>query len=118
MYGVGVDHEPSYLALHRSGELAERARRALSLLDGHCTVCPRLCSVDRLSDQPGLCKAAATRSSPLTTTTSERRMFSAGAAARERSSSAAATCAASSARTTTSLGSSRASERRRGGSHP
>src|ERR687885_1128844 len=49
--------EPSYLALHRSGELVDRARRALALLDGgRCTVCPRLCKVDRLSDQPGLCK--------------------------------------------------------------
>ena len=49
--------EPSYLALHRSGALAERAGRALALLDGgRCSVCPRLCKVDRLSDQPGLCK--------------------------------------------------------------
>jgi putative pyruvate formate lyase activating enzyme len=56
MYGTAVDYEPSYLALHRSGELVERARRALALLDGHCTVCPRLCTVDRLSDQPGLCQ--------------------------------------------------------------
>ncbi len=56
MHAPVVAHEPSYLELHRSGELAERARRALALLDGRCTVCPRLCSVDRLSDQPGLCK--------------------------------------------------------------
>jgi putative pyruvate formate lyase activating enzyme len=56
MHGAAVDHEPSYLALHRSGELADRAHRALALLDGRCTVCPRLCSVDRLNDQPGLCK--------------------------------------------------------------
>ena len=49
--------DPSYLALHRSGALAERAGRALALLDGgRCFVCPRLCKVDRLSDQPGLCK--------------------------------------------------------------
>jgi putative pyruvate formate lyase activating enzyme len=50
----GVD--PSYLALHRSGELAERVERGLALLDGHCVVCPRLCKVDRLADQPGLCR--------------------------------------------------------------
>src|SRR5215211_6006217 len=49
--------EPPYLALHRSGELADRARRALALLGGErCLVCPRLCKVDRLADQPGLCK--------------------------------------------------------------
>ena len=47
---------PSYLALHRSGELAERADRALSLLSAPCRVCPRLCSVDRLADERGLCR--------------------------------------------------------------
>jgi putative pyruvate formate lyase activating enzyme len=47
---------PPYLALHRSGELEERARHALALLDGHCLVCPRLCKVDRLADTPGLCR--------------------------------------------------------------
>jgi putative pyruvate formate lyase activating enzyme len=49
--------EPSYLMLHRSGELRERARRALELLRGpSCTVCPRLCTVDRLADDRGLCR--------------------------------------------------------------
>jgi putative pyruvate formate lyase activating enzyme len=49
--------EPSCLALHRSGELEERARRALRLLEGpNCEVCPRLCSVDRLADERGLCR--------------------------------------------------------------
>jgi putative pyruvate formate lyase activating enzyme len=50
-----TDREPTYLALHRSGELRERARRALALLDGRCLVCPRLCKVDRLADELGLC---------------------------------------------------------------
>jgi len=50
-----VDAQPSYLALHASGELRERARRALALLEDRCRVCPRLCRVDRLHDQPGLC---------------------------------------------------------------
>ena len=49
--------EPSYLALHRSGELRERAEQALELLRGpSCTVCPRLCTVDRLADERGLCR--------------------------------------------------------------
>jgi putative pyruvate formate lyase activating enzyme len=49
--------EPSYLKLHRSGELRERARRALELLRGpSCKVCPRLCKVDRLADERGLCR--------------------------------------------------------------
>ncbi len=48
--------QPPYLALHASGELRERARRALELLRGRCLVCPRLCKVDRLADRPGLCR--------------------------------------------------------------
>jgi putative pyruvate formate lyase activating enzyme len=50
------DWEPSYLALHASGELRDRAERALALLQDRCRVCPRLCKVDRLSDQTGLCR--------------------------------------------------------------
>jgi putative pyruvate formate lyase activating enzyme len=50
------ERQPSYLALHATGELRDRARRALALLDTRCRVCPRLCKVDRLSDQPGLCR--------------------------------------------------------------
>jgi putative pyruvate formate lyase activating enzyme len=48
--------EPSCLALGRSGELERRAREALELLAGPCRVCPRLCSVDRLADERGLCR--------------------------------------------------------------
>jgi putative pyruvate formate lyase activating enzyme len=51
-----ADWRPSYLALHASGELEERPRRALALLKDRCRVCPRLCKVDRLSDQAGLCR--------------------------------------------------------------
>ena len=47
---------PSCLVLHRSGELVERAERALELLGAPCRVCPRLCSVDRLADERGLCR--------------------------------------------------------------
>jgi putative pyruvate formate lyase activating enzyme len=48
--------EPSSLALHRSGVLAERVREALALLGAPCRVCPRLCSVDRSKDERGLCR--------------------------------------------------------------
>ena len=48
--------EPSSLALHRSGALAERVREALALLGAPCRVCPRLCSVDRSKDERGLCR--------------------------------------------------------------
>jgi len=54
-YDGDVD-PPPYVELHASGELRERARRALELLDGRCRVCPRLCTVDRLADRPGLCR--------------------------------------------------------------
>ena len=50
------DYHPFYLALHASGELRDRAQRALALLEDRCRVCPRLCKVDRLHDQPGLCR--------------------------------------------------------------
>jgi putative pyruvate formate lyase activating enzyme len=50
------DYEPSYLTLHGSGALRDRAQRALALLEDRCRVCPRLCKVDRLHDQPGLCR--------------------------------------------------------------
>jgi putative pyruvate formate lyase activating enzyme len=48
--------EPSSLALHRSGALAERVHEALALLGAPCRVCPRLCSVDRSKDERGLCR--------------------------------------------------------------
>jgi uncharacterized Fe-S radical SAM superfamily protein PflX/intein/homing endonuclease len=51
-----ADWSPPYLALHASGELEERARRALDLLGERCLVCPRLCKVDRRADQAGLCR--------------------------------------------------------------
>jgi putative pyruvate formate lyase activating enzyme len=51
-----IAHEPSYLDLHRSGELEHRARAALQLLKSPCRVCPRECSIDRLEDERGLCK--------------------------------------------------------------
>jgi putative pyruvate formate lyase activating enzyme len=50
------DGAPAYLALDRSGELAERAARGLRLLGAPCRVCPRVCSVDRLADERGLCR--------------------------------------------------------------
>src|ERR671936_1046358 len=52
---VAQERSPSYLRLD-TAELAERAERARGLLGPErCTVCPRLCKVDRTADQPGLC---------------------------------------------------------------
>jgi putative pyruvate formate lyase activating enzyme len=47
--------QPAYLALHRSGELAERAKEAVEGLV-NCMVCPRECGVDRLADKTATCK--------------------------------------------------------------
>ena len=46
--------EPSYLRLHRSGELAARARAALDALQS-CDLCPRICGVDRTAGGRGAC---------------------------------------------------------------
>ncbi len=53
-----ADWEPSYLALHRSGELRARARAATAAL-AHCTLCPRACGVDRLHGGRGVCNMGA-----------------------------------------------------------
>jgi putative pyruvate formate lyase activating enzyme len=46
---------PAYLGLGAGG-VAARAEAALRLLGpGRCTACPRLCKVNRLADQHGLC---------------------------------------------------------------
>ena len=50
--------EPSYLSLHRSGELAERARRSWLTL-AHCRLCPHECAVDRLGGRVGVCRMPA-----------------------------------------------------------
>ena len=47
--------KPSYLALHRKGELLKRSRNALRLLET-CRLCPRECGVNRLENETGYCK--------------------------------------------------------------
>ncbi len=49
------EFEPAYLALHRTGELRERAKAAVEGL-AHCLVCPRNCGVNRLEDETAVCK--------------------------------------------------------------
>jgi len=46
---------PAYVALQRTGALAERAEAALQSL-ATCALCPRACGVDRLADQRGYCR--------------------------------------------------------------
>ena len=47
--------EPSYLALHRSGELRRRAEFVVEELAA-CCACPRDCGIDRLADETAVCK--------------------------------------------------------------
>ncbi|GAB6058630.1 radical SAM protein [Desulfonatronum parangueonense] len=47
--------KPGYLQLHATGELRIRAAKALEALES-CTVCPRLCRVDRLNNENGFCE--------------------------------------------------------------
>ena len=47
---------PSYVALHRSGELAGRIESALAAL-ASCRLCPRECGVNRLAGEIGFCGA-------------------------------------------------------------
>lgn len=51
---------PSYLALHRSGELKERAEAAWALM-GSCVLCPRRCGARRIDGQRGFCGVPGTR---------------------------------------------------------
>ena len=52
--------EPSYLRLHRAGELEQRAEELWSFMEG-CKLCPRRCGVDRLDGERGVCRAPGTR---------------------------------------------------------
>lgn len=46
---------PSYLKLHRNGELSIRLEEALSLMES-CHLCPRACGVNRLEGETGYCR--------------------------------------------------------------
>ena len=45
---------PSYLELHRSGELARRVEQALATLE-RCALCPRRCGANRVRGETGVC---------------------------------------------------------------
>ena len=47
--------EPSYLRLHRDGELEARVKKGLALLES-CALCPRECGVNRLKGEKGACR--------------------------------------------------------------
>ena len=55
---MGDRWESSYLRLHATGALVERARQARERLTA-CDLCPRLCRVNRLAGELGYCRAGA-----------------------------------------------------------
>lgn len=56
--GAQVPFEPAYLALERSGELAERGERLWEILK-NCELCPRRCGANRLAGERGVCSSTA-----------------------------------------------------------
>lgn len=48
--------QPAYLKTHQEGKLKEKVEQALTRL-ADCTVCPRDCHADRLSNKIGVCKS-------------------------------------------------------------
>lgn len=50
-------YEPSYLRLHRTGELRKRAEALWSMMSS-CRLCPRECGVNRLRGERGFCGAS------------------------------------------------------------
>ncbi|MBM9535828.1 radical SAM protein [Desulfobulbus alkaliphilus] len=54
------DFEPAYLALHRTGELAQRAESLWNTMES-CQLCPRQCEVNRLQGRSGFCQAPGAR---------------------------------------------------------
>lgn len=50
--------QPSYLELYRCGVLAQRVEAAQAML-AHCTLCPRVCGVNRMAGERGVCRSGA-----------------------------------------------------------
>jgi putative pyruvate formate lyase activating enzyme len=48
--------EPSYLRLHKSGELDERIGKLYRILES-CELCPRKCKANRLKGERGICRS-------------------------------------------------------------
>lgn len=51
-----LEFEPSYLKLHRSGELKERGQELWEMMH-ECTLCPRECGAKKLAGERGFCEA-------------------------------------------------------------
>jgi putative pyruvate formate lyase activating enzyme len=53
---AGDSHEPAYVELHRSGELARRGQALWATMES-CRLCPRECGARRLAGEKGFCQA-------------------------------------------------------------
>ncbi|UCG28487.1 MAG: radical SAM protein [Bacteroidales bacterium] len=53
---TGHSFEPSYLKLHRTGELKKRGEELWDIMES-CRLCPRMCGVNKLSGNKGFCQA-------------------------------------------------------------
>lgn len=49
-------YKPKYLELYKSGELLDRAKKAMEMLK-NCRICPQNCRVDRTVSERGICRA-------------------------------------------------------------
>lgn len=49
--------EPAYVKLHQSGKLREIARQLYDIYE-NCTLCPRMCKVNRLNGETGVCSGS------------------------------------------------------------
>jgi putative pyruvate formate lyase activating enzyme len=49
-----TSYEPVYIQTAKSGKLREKIEKAYNILES-CEICPRLCRVNRLEDEPGVC---------------------------------------------------------------
>ena len=54
---IDPDFEPSYLRLHRSGELKKRGEELWNMMES-CELCPRKCGTNRLAGDEGFCQAS------------------------------------------------------------
>ena len=53
----GIGFEPSYLKLHKTGELRKRGDKLWNIMKG-CQMCPRKCGAKRLAGERGFCQAS------------------------------------------------------------
>jgi putative pyruvate formate lyase activating enzyme len=56
--GIFSDFEPSYIKLHKSGELKKRGEELWQIME-ECRLCPRQCGVNRIEGEKGFCHASA-----------------------------------------------------------